>query len=714
MTEIHAPYNFVPVAHWVYFPSWSRLASHDVPFSDGIDGTLEFTVTAKSPLLVAAEQAGQDKHFVQAPDDRYFIPGSELRGLIRNVLEIASFGKLALVDDRHLGVRDLTGGLPAYTDAMTHSSGGVFTPKTKAGWLNFINGQWWITPCEHSRVDYRDMVKLLAEPNKQTVYRGFVEKPLDDEHRTARAKYDKWAELGGPLDVNFDSETPQNHTHSPDRRGNPKILRYSAARNLGTGATPGRLVLTGQPSPSGQPGRKHMEFIFHGRKTPALRVEPAVMRGFLQVHADSADWNEWRRLQRNSGEEIPVFYLESAPNRISSLGLAQMYKLPYRLSVREALANSSPDHASDVPDFAETLFGRAGDDVDAPGLRSRVSFDHAFCVETNPLLAEPVTVILNGPKPSYYPNYIRQHTDETGTRLATNTRGYSTLMDTEAQLRGWKRYPSKPFRKPPSVPPNNITATLHPLREGTRFTGRLRFHNLKPQELGGLLWALIWGERENRFHSLGMGKPFDYGQSAIRLDPAKAVLRLNDGTSGEIEAILKRCLQSFITEMERVYAERSGDTGGWENSPQIHALLAMADPAEGRNQRLDYMVLDHRAKRNDFTLAKKKENSLVLADYVPYTPPPVSGGAAPSGGSGRQSVLDGLLSEVMKTNNIVKKEDAFRGQPLAKAWAALDEGEDKVAVKAEILAFWKEQGWWDSPPGPGAKKAKAIYEGGPS
>ena len=53
LNAIQAPYNFVPLADWVYFPAWSGAASHDLPFSDGIGGTLEFTsreAAARSPL----------------------------------------------------------------------------------------------------------------------------------------------------------------------------------------------------------------------------------------------------------------------------------------------------------------------------------------------------------------------------------------------------------------------------------------------------------------------------------------------------------------------------------------------------------------------------------------------------------------------------------------------------------------------------------------
>ena len=707
---IHAPYNFVPLARWVYFPDWSGQASHDAPFSDGIDGSLELTITAQSPLLVAAEQADSNKKFVRSPDGRYFIPGTSLRGLVRNVLEIATFGKLALVDERFLGVRDLSGGLPAYSQAMTNIAGGAFRPNSKAGWLSFKDGHWQITPCEHSRVNYKKwglwegMDSLLPAASCQADYRAFVESRLDDAHRTARAKYEKWAALGGSLDLCFDPEPPNKHQHSNDNRGRPKFLHYSKAL-LGTGATDGRLVLTGQPNRSGNQGSKHMEFVFHSRKSTAMEVDAIVMRGFLQVHEESTDWDWWRQRLRDSGEEIPVFYLESAPGKTASLGLAQMYKLPYRHSTHQARDHSTPLHGSDTPDFAETLFGFANDDENKPGLRGRVSFSHSFCTHDNPPPDQSVTVILGAPKSSYFPNYIRQKTDDSGTRLATDARGYATLMDNGAELRGWKRYPAKPFRQPHSVAPNKVTATLHPLQKDVCFIGKLRFHNLKPQELGSLVWALTWSDKPGLLHSLGMGKPLGYGQ--VRIELGKASLRFNGAALS-----LDNCVDLFVAEMDA--AHTNADGSAWLDSPQIRSLLAMADPGQASGKNLSHMVLDHTHNINEFTKAKRRENFWVLADYAPYTPPSTptaSGNPGPTPKKGRSPTLALLLAEVMKTNHIQQEEVALHGQALAKAWTALGEEAEKAAVKQEILSIWQNKGWWDAPNGKAAKNAKLIYQG---
>lgn len=603
LNAIRAPYNFVPLADWVHFPTWSGAASHDLPFSDGIGGTVEFTLTADTPLLVSRELELGEKRFMQAPDGRYVIPGSTLRGMVRNVLEIATFGKMGLIDDCLLGVRDLSGGLPAYAKTMTERSGRAFRARAETGWLCFEDGVWRVYPCRHSRVEHDDLAALL-DSDAAKRFKEFVQGKLDDSQRTAEAKYRKWQELGGELDIRFEPGPIRDHHHS---RGN--LLRYSKAAEVGRGSRRGRLVLTGQPSP-----RKHMEFLFYGAAPQAVEPDKEVMRGFLKIHEDSRDWASWRSRHWRTGEDIPVFYI-AEEGRILSLGLAQMFKLPYRLSIRDALRNSSGDHLAGRPDFAETLFGYAGSDGGRTGgLKSRVSFGAAFAAEARP--GEPVTVVLNSPKPSYYPNYIRQPTAACGNKLASECRGYTTLMDQDAELRGWKRYPSKPFVPPECVAPSKVSSTLHPLEAGARFVGKLRFHNLKPEELGALVWTLTWNGDHNLAHQLGMGKPLGYGQVRITLGAADLVRNDPAAPPTDAHALLHRCVQAFCAHMERVCRERQ-EEDGWRYSRQVIALLTMADPQVGEGRDLAHMSLDHQSRRNDFVEAKRRENYFVLEDYEP-------------------------------------------------------------------------------------------------
>lgn len=96
MATVKAPYNFVPLPEDVFFPSWAEQISQDLPFSNGLSGTIDVTITAKTPIFVHNGYSGgaKDNAFCHTPDGRFFIPATTVKSCIRSVLEIMSFCKM--------------------------------------------------------------------------------------------------------------------------------------------------------------------------------------------------------------------------------------------------------------------------------------------------------------------------------------------------------------------------------------------------------------------------------------------------------------------------------------------------------------------------------------------------------------------------------------------------------------------------------------------
>ncbi len=101
---ITAPYNFVPLNEKVFYPAWADDISYDVPFSDGESGEISIKIIAKSPIFIRDHE--NPKKFCQY-NGKYYIPGSSIKGMVRNVLEIMSFSKMSFIDDTTYSVRDL-------------------------------------------------------------------------------------------------------------------------------------------------------------------------------------------------------------------------------------------------------------------------------------------------------------------------------------------------------------------------------------------------------------------------------------------------------------------------------------------------------------------------------------------------------------------------------------------------------------------------------
>ena len=59
----------------------------------------------------------------------------------------------------------------------------------------------------------------------------------------------------------------------------------------------------------------------------------------------------------------------------------------------------------------------------------------------------------------------------------------------------------------------------------------------------------------------------------------------------------------------------------------------------------------------------------------------------------------------------IKIGEVLRGKGLAEAWQAIENAQLKAEALADIRSRWEAEGWWESPPGRGAKNVKKIYAG---
>lgn len=611
--SIYAPYNFVPLSAWIFQPAWGHQVSHDLPFSDGISGTLELIIQSHTPILVGGLQKPATKehpgeiHFFQLPDKRYAIPGTSIKGMIRNVLEIASFGKMRLVDDQWLSVRDLTKGGEFYRQHLVQPIGhNTYRPLARAGWLKLVSTTtgiyWQLTPCEYARVDHNDLIEW---GKKQDIQNPEIIK----NQQSAVEKYQHWKQLAIQFDINGNKRW--NHS----RLNQPLYLEYAKAKHkLGNGPYEGQLVFTGQPAENNHKrGRKHMEFIFYNPTSTPKEIDESIIRAFQHIHADSDEWKYWNDKLRD-GESVPVFYLEKN-GKIDSLGLAMMYRLPYKHSIGEMVNHTNPNHQCiDFHDLPELLFGTMNGDDLKFSLKSRVSFSMAYLENEPSFIKRLPPAILGKPKANYYPNYVKQ---KMAPQLEKHE-PYTTYMDTNAEIRGWKRYPARSkweVSKAEQELSNKVKVHLYPLKKGMTFKCCLDIHNLRPQELGALVWALTWGENPNLRHGLGMAKTFGFGEISIQIQE-QSWRNLRSTNPKATVPSQENCLNAFVNMMEEAW-QQTEKTGikkyykiSWLESEQLTQLLAMANPKTIPNQgkKFDYMPL--------LQFQKEKNNHRVLAPYV--------------------------------------------------------------------------------------------------
>lgn len=177
-----APYNFIPVPQKVLFaPEDSVEATqvHDRFAPNTMSGYIDLEMETLTPLFIRGAVRKKDGKWANgdarvrsepflAPDGRPVIPGSSIRGVIRNIFEVLTFSKLQPVTDeqpfyRSVGTDRMAA---AYRNRMLQKG------KPRGGFAKKqADGSWVIKESsEILRVHHRYLPGLQAEYDKRNSY----------------------------------------------------------------------------------------------------------------------------------------------------------------------------------------------------------------------------------------------------------------------------------------------------------------------------------------------------------------------------------------------------------------------------------------------------------------------------------------------------------------------------------------------------------------
>jgi CRISPR-associated protein (TIGR03986 family) len=590
---IKAPFNFVPLSDKVYFPDWADKISHDVPFEDGLSGTIELKITAQTPIFVRNGHTKEDaeakndkyKSFSKSPDGKYFIPATSIKGAIRSVMEIMSFGKLSQVENSSFGLRDLNN--PSYRNNMKNIC---------CGWLQQTdNGYELFDWGEPGRISVEAIDKKfktrLAEFVKGNNFK-------DEENKTAKYKYILSNAKDGLKSAFFVKDQELQEAKLKKNNIEPRKFYKFGEQN----GKEGILVFTGQPSQRKQVfdkrtkkqkwTGKYYEFVFlKPDKEKSFVLSDSQINAFKTIHAESPDYKEFWAKKLLHGERIPVFFKKNG-DKIHSIGLAYMYKYPFEKSVLDAIPQ---EHKKEDLDLCECVFGYPKKDN---ALRGRVHFGHAFSVDLQTPMTEKVFVSAT-PHPSYYPLYVKDGRD----------------WNNASRISGRKRYPTREQDNYNNEGTGNMEQKAAMLNKGAIFKERILFHNLKPIELGCLLSAITFHGDNNCFHNLGFGKAFGFGK--VKISDLK--LNLGEGTPNDYMLQFEKEMGAFLKNerSERnnnhfaALSSLGSEENRWLGSMQLKELFAMAAGIKkGENTRFSYLKMSTTPSENEFKMVKDNKEHL--------------------------------------------------------------------------------------------------------
>ena len=459
---ITAPYNFVPLNKHVYLPDWADQISHDIPFKDGEDGYIEVTWENVFPLCIRDASTGDDgysMHVKQSDGSRlYFLPGSSLRGMLRNTLNILAFGKMEQYDNRFFGYRifDTNKSLgKKYQKEMA---------KVKFGWLHKDESEddkYVLYPC----IDGFDKIRI---EDVSKWYPGYDEKKTSWERN------------------NFIQRQSGCYF--------PKYEKYEDDKTYCIFAT-GQML-----------GKEHELLISQPDKDHPISLGKKTIDSFFAVYEPSPYFDEYQKLLKE-GTDIPVSYISvsdgQGKNGIAAMGMGRMFRYPYKYDVSSLIEKEQPECQSGKRDLCETIFGWIGNENSAKG---RVQICNALMTNTiseNEL--KEIVGVLGAPKASFYPLYLKQ-----------SAPGYQTYESDDACIAGRKRYRIHDGDSVTELPKGNgngnVTSILKFLPRNCKFKMRINVHNLRRVEIGALLSAITFHKTQGVYHNIGSAKGFGYGK----------------------------------------------------------------------------------------------------------------------------------------------------------------------------------------------------------
>jgi CRISPR-associated protein (TIGR03986 family) len=589
-----APYNFVPLPEQVV-PAEPR-PTHDAYHKDRHTGRIACTITTASPLYVRCGYTPEEyaalseKSFDQMTEEerhkraQFFnlgdpntpmIPGSSLRGMLRALVEIASYGKMEKVTD-----------VPRffYRAVAAQKADPLAAPykgqlrNVRAGYVARRGSQWFIRQAR--AINNETFIKVREQDIPITL--GLVRLNSPNYHIQT-------------MEVSFTTRHLKPSPRSPQGRTVVDLIDKPGIHpESGWLVTSGNMIETGQQGQR-SPRKSHAVVLSSGDQE--WKIADAAVEDYRNGLSDYQI--EQLGPQGVLVEGRPVFYCEPprGEREVVYFGHSPNFRLPYRFPGSNRAATPLdfvPEslRSEVVIDVAEAIFGvvrRKKQSQDAiQAIAGRIFVGDARLTEgqDDPFVsAAPLTTqILGSPKPTTFQHYLVQPNDDQAT-----LKHYASRPGEETVVRGHKLYWHKGENPDFALPTDqrdineSQKTSIRPIKPGVHFTFEISFENLSDVELGALLWVLEKAANDDYRLKLGMGKPLGLGAVKIesqvyvsKRDRRYATLFAGDTwASGEEEFQRQQdCLEAF----HRHVLEHSGEPNSYQEidkTLRIRCLLAL-------------------------------------------------------------------------------------------------------------------------------------------
>jgi len=498
MKQVVNPYNFIPFSRQAPDRTSPEKTYQDTAAL--LHGYLEIQMTNTTDLIIPESEPYQKDarghssyHFFRLPDAGRTpaIPGSEIRGLLRNVYEtITNSCTTVLLDHNDYSMRTPTSGAFKKKGLLEYDA-------QKQVWRLYASADNAIRLDESSyKQDLRPTGRYqgVYRDGQQVYFSG------SDIHVTLRNKPEGAGVRKGWLLFNKPVQEPRSF-------GKTKHYRINIVEKSSN--VPLAIWQDDEPYTM-------LDEILDPKKTPKNTRR-------LPSHDDY--WAALKNVHQNGGC-IPVWFLEivRGKDKLYYLSNASIGRVHMNRTWKDVMGVHSPCEKYDALCPACRLFGSVQDG----GFKSRIRVTDALYADGTPKpedFGSRTLDILSTPRPSAYEFYIRKPNDKdvrfwNYDYYGTHSKNGLIYKDTpEAGPRGRKFYWHGPVKQTNAIR-SNQNSTMEFLKKGHHFRFRIYFDGITEKQLSELEYVITLGEnRENSPLQLkiGHGKPLGYGSVKLTI-----------------------------------------------------------------------------------------------------------------------------------------------------------------------------------------------------
>ncbi|QHG20247.1 TIGR03986 family CRISPR-associated RAMP protein [Nostoc sp. ATCC 53789] len=536
-----APYNFVELPEKVVQISPESLPKENRYCENRYTGKIECTLTTESPLYIrcgltkeefkcGVETKDLPDFFYTNPLEKYtkpVIPGSSLRGMLRNLVEIVSFSKIERVSDNQRLFFRAVAANPNKDSSGKEYKQYVFSKNIEAGYLSKDNEGWYIQPAKIFEKE------TFAWVREKEISLSNIKKFNDNEYY--------------PQYISISYETVDRDMS--DRAKRLFALNVDLAdiyKAKGVLVTSGNMKQGSESSPR----RNHCIVFEKNANSPKLRIDDKAIEHYRNALTDFQKLppfdKNWGMLNENCS--VVFYYPPQTGNKVGFFGQSPNFRIPYSPEGNGQAAtvvdfipsNVKNQNNSSIIDLADAIFGWVKEDKNLPqNVRQRGSrvyiTDAKYKFDKNGIWYKGnpddtlIPQILSEPKPTCFQHYLVQPDDTKADQ--SKLKHYANEPKLETVIRGHKLYWHKGINPDIEHPEGNNASgnqitKIKPINRKVTFEFNIHFDNLSKIELGTILWILDIAQSDKYRLKLGMGKPL--GMGAVKIEP---YLYLSDRTS---------------------------------------------------------------------------------------------------------------------------------------------------------------------------------------